>query len=345
LPPRGIAIFPKDAAMQLQTPPPTTMDAVLIRRFGGPDVVEFARLPVPRRGPGELLLKVEAASLNPVDWKIRGGHYPFVKDDKLPFVLGRDFSARVVESDDPALPAGTLVHGLADLAHGTLADYTIAKPGQVAIVPGALEHLSAAAVPLAALTAWQGLFEHGGLRPGQRVLIHAGAGGVGHFAVQLAKARDATVITTVSTDDVDLARRLGADEVIDHLKQRFEHETGDIDLVFDLIGGEVQERSWQVLKRGGTLVSTVGQPPQLEADALGVRAVGYQARPDADQLREIDALIQADKVRPIVFRKYALGYATEALRMLEEDHVTGKLVVDLSGLIAGVPNGIYDPRR
>jgi NADPH:quinone reductase-like Zn-dependent oxidoreductase len=326
----------------MQTPPPL-MHAVLIRRFGGPEVVELADVPVPVPSDGELLLKVEAASLNPVDWKIRSGKYPVVKDDKLPFVLGRDFSATVLQSDDAALPAGTLVHGMADMAHGALAQYTIARPGQLAAMPGTLDRMAAAAVPLAALTAWQGLFDHGGLRAGQRVLIHAGAGGVGHFAVQFARARGAHVIATVSTDDVELAHRLGADEVIDHLAERFETRTRDIDLAFDLVGGAVQERSWAVLKRGGTLVSTVGQPPQDKAEAIGVRALGYQARPDADQLREIDALIQSGRVRPIVSRKYAIGDFKEALRTLEDGHVTGKLVVDLAGAVADVPDPIYWP--
>lgn len=329
--------MPAQARSQAQTPPPATMNAVLIRKFGGPEVVEFGELPVPDRRPGELLLKVEAASLNPVDWKIRGGKYPVVKEDKLPFVLGRDFSATVVQSDDASLPAGTLVHGMADIAHGTLAQYTIARPEQVAPVPGTLDRMAAAAVPLAALTAWQGLFDQGGLQAGQRVLIHAAAGGVGHFAVQFAKARGAHVIATVSTDDVELARSLGADEVIDHVKQRFERQLRDIDLVFDLIGGEVQERSWSVLRRGGTLVSTVGQPPQDKAEAIGVRAVGYQAHPDADQLREIDALIQAGKVRPHVMRKFAFGDTKDALQSLEQGHVTGKLVVDMATAVTDVP--------
>jgi len=322
---------------------PSQMNAVLIRHFGGPEVVELACVPVPVPRDGEMLLKVEAASLNPVDWKIRAGKYPVVKEDKLPFVLGRDFSATVLQSDDAALPAGTLVHGMADMQHGALAQYTVARSEQVAAVPGTLDRIAAAAVPLAALTAWQGLFDQGRLQAGQRVLIHAGAGGVGHFALQFAKARGAHVIATVSTDDVELARSLGADEVIDHLSERFETKTRDIDLVFDLIGGEVQEHSWAVLRRGGTLVSTVGQPPQDKADAAGVRAVGYQARPDADQLREIDALIQSGKVRPIVSRKFALGDFKEALRTLEDGHVTGKLVLDLAGAVADVPDPIYRP--
>jgi NADPH:quinone reductase-like Zn-dependent oxidoreductase len=198
--------------------PPRSMHALLIRRFGGPEVVEFAEVHVPEPKRGELLLKVEAASLNPVDWKIRSGKYPVVGEDKLPFVLGRDLSATVVISDDAELAPGTLVHGTMAIEHGSLAQYAVASAHELARVPATLDRVAAAAVPLAGLTAWQGLFDHGGLRAGQRVLIHAGAGGVGHMAVQLAKARGAIVIATVSTDDVDFAHALGADQVIDYKK-------------------------------------------------------------------------------------------------------------------------------
>ena len=322
--------------------PPRTMHAILIRKFGGPDVVEFAEIPLPEPRAGEVLVKVEAASLNPVDYKIRGGQYPVVKDDKLPFVLGRDFSGTVV-SDDAAVPVGTLVHGLLDIEHGSLAQYTVARADTLARVPGAIDRIVAAAVPLAGLTAWQGLIDHGRLQAGQRVLIHAGAGGVGHLAVQFAKTVGAVVITTVSTDDVAFVRSLGADEVIDHTKQRFESRLRDIDLVYDLIGDDTQERSWAVLKKGGTLVSTVQEPAREKADAIGVRATRYTAEPRADQLREIDALIQAGKVRPFVARTFAYGDAREALRGLEEGHGTGKLVLDMAGVIANLPDPIYRP--
>jgi len=323
--------------------PPRTMHAVLIRRFGGPEVVEFAELPVPEARAGELLVKVEAASLNPVDYKIRGGKYPLVKDDKLPFVLGRDFSGTVVQSDDAALPAGTLVHGLLGIEHGSFAQYTVARADELARVPGAIDRIVAAAVPLAGLTAWQGLFDHGRLQAGQRVLIHAGAGGVGHLAVQFAKARGATVVTTVSTDDVAFARSLGADEVIDHTQERFESRLSGIDLVYDLVGGETQERSWAVLRKGGALVSTVQEPSQEKASAIDVRAMRYTAAPNASQLLEIDALIQSGKVRPHVARTFAYGDAMEALRSLEKGHGAGKRVLDMAGVIATLPDPIYKP--
>ena len=204
-------------------------------------------------------------------------------------------------------------------------------------MPGALDRIAAAAVPLAALTAWQGLFDHGGLQAGQRVLIHAGAGGVGHFAVQFAKAKGAHVITTVSTDDVAFAHSLGADEVVDHTKERFETKLRDIDLVYDLVGDETQEHSWAVLKKGGTLVTTLAEPSQDKANAIGVRALRCTAQSNAAQLREIDALIQAGKVRPLVSRKFAYGDAKEALRGLEQGHGAGKLVLDMATSIADFP--------
>ena len=320
-----------------------TMHALLIRHFGGPEAVEFADLPVPEPRDGELLLKVEAASLNPVDWKIRSGKYPAVKEDQLPYVLGRDLCGTVITSNDAGLPPGTLVHGLMATGHGSFAQYVVAHANELARVPGALDRITAAAVPLAGLTAWQGLFDHGQLQAGQRVLIHAGAGGVGHLAVQFAKARGATVITTVSSHDVDFVRSLGADQVIAHDKERFDDLVRDVDLVYDLIGGETQERSWPLLKKGGTLVCTVAEPPQDKAQAHGVRALRYMARPDADQLREIDALIQSGKVKPHVARRYAYGDAKEALRSLEQGHTTGKLVLDMAGVIADKPDPVHRP--
>ena len=320
---------------------PNTMHALLIRRFGGPEVLEFGEVLVPEPRPGEVLVKVSAASLNPVDYKIRGGKYPLVKEDKLPYVLGRDFCGTVVGSGEASLPAGTHVHGLLEVDHGSLAQYTVARADQLVQVPGTIDRIVAGVVPLAGLTAWQGLFDHGGLQPGQRVLIHAGTGGVGHLAVQFAKARGATVITTVSTDYVDLARSLGADEVIDYRKQRFENLTTGVDLVYDLIGGDTQQRSWGVLKRGGTLVSTVQEPAQDKAEAAGVRALRYTAQPNAGQLAEIDELIESGQVQPIVYRTWAYGQAREAFKALEQGHAAGKLAMDMSGVIAGVPDPAF----
>jgi NADPH:quinone reductase-like Zn-dependent oxidoreductase len=319
---------------------PRTMHALLIRSFGGPEVLEFADVAVPEPRQGEVLVKVDAASLNPVDWKIRSGKYPVVKEDKLPYVLGRDFSGTVAYSDAAAWPTGTPVHGLLEVEHGSFAAYTVARADTLVRVPATLDRGIAAAVPLAGLTAWQGLFDHGGLQAGQRVLIHAGAGGVGHLAVQFAKARGATVITTVSTDDVDFAGSLGADQVIDYRKERFESTLRDIDLVYDLIGDDMQERSWAVLTKGGALVSTVQEPSQDKARAIGVRATRYTAAANAGQLREIDALIESGQVRVQLSRTFAYGDAKAAFDALEDGHGVGKLVLDLSSTIAGMADPV-----
>lgn len=317
---------------------PRTMHALRIRRFGGPEVVEIAEIDLPRPGDNELLVKVEAASLNPVDWKIRSGKYPLVGQDNLPYVLGRDFSGTVVHGSatEPALTEGTLVHGLLGIERGSFAQYVVARLDEVARVPASLDRVAAASVPLAGLTAWQGLFDHGGLQSGQRVLIHAGAGGVGHFAVQFAKARGATVIATASTDDIAFVQSLGADEVIDYKKERFEDRVHAVDLVYDLIGGETQERSWAVLKHGGALVSTVAEPSKERAQAHGVRATRYTAASNARQLGEIDALIVAGLVKPLVARTYALANFKDALHGLEEGHGSGKLVFDLASPVTGI---------
>jgi NADPH:quinone reductase-like Zn-dependent oxidoreductase len=196
--------------------------------------------------------------------------------------------------------------------------------------PERLDFVQAAAVPLAALTAWQGLFDQGGLSEGQTVLIHGAAGGVGHFAVQFAKVRGATVLTTVSGSDLDFARQLGADQAIDYRAQRFETIARDIDLVFDLVGGDTQERSWAVLKPRGILVSTLGQPPQEKARQHRATGIGYMAQPSAQQLAEIGRLIDSGKVRPVIAETFPFVAAPQAEQRQEQGHVHGKIVLELA---------------
>ena len=185
-------------------------------------------------------------------------------------------------------------------------------------------------MPLAATTALQGLFDHGGLLAGQRVLIHGGAGGVGHFAIPLAKAEGAYVATTVSSEDKEFALALGADQVIDYKSERFEDEVPEIDLVLDLVAGDVQERSWAVLKDGGTIVSTLARPSERQANIHHARGVNYVAQPDGAELAHIGRLIDEGKVRPHVQSKYPLEQAAAAQDKLEHHHVQGKIVLEIS---------------
>ena len=308
-----------------------TMKAVQIDSFGGPETMKVQQVDRPTPKDDEVLIQVRAASVNPVDYKIRSGKYPPVKEDSLPKVLGRDVSGVIV---DRGAAVATFLDGdeviaMLDRGQGSYAEYVALSADLCVRKPQGLDHTEAAAVPLAAMTAWQGLFDHGGLNAGQKVLIHGGAGGVGHFAIQFAKAHDAYVITTCSADDKEFVRSLGADEAIDYRSERFEDRVSEVDLVFDLIGGDTQERSWSVLKDGGTLVSTLAKPSGRQAQIHHARAMNYMAQPDAAELGEIVHLITEKKVHPHVEACLPLEQVAEAHRQAEHGHPRGKVVLEV----------------
>jgi NADPH:quinone reductase-like Zn-dependent oxidoreductase len=306
------------------------MKAVRIHEFGGPEVLRVESQPRPEAGPGEVLVRVEAASVNPVDYKMRNGGY--VPQSALPLTLGRDV-AGIVEATAVAaarFKAGDAVYAMLARDRGGYVEFVAVKAADCARKPERLDFIQAAAVPLAALTAWQGLFDYGHLAAGQRVLIHGASGGVGHFAVQFAKARGATVFATCSGEDVAFVRGLGADEVIDYRAERFEDRARDIDLVYDLVAGETQDRSWAVLKDGSAMVSTLKEPDAAKAAAKHARAAHYMAQPNGAQLAEIAALIDAGKVVPTIAAVFPLEQAAQAERKLEDEHVRGKIVLDVA---------------
>jgi NADPH:quinone reductase-like Zn-dependent oxidoreductase len=247
-------------------------------------------------------------------------------------VLGRDVAGVVerIGSRITRFEKGDAVYAMLGRDVGGYAEYALATEAEAAPSPVSLDFVQAAAVPLAALTAWQGLFDHGGLRAGQRVLIHGGAGGVGHFAVQFAKAKGAWVATTVSHDDIDMVRRLGADQAIDYKNEKFEDAARDIDLVYDLIAGETQTRSFAVLKTGGAMVSTLQKPDEALAKAHNIRAMHYMATPNASQLEEIARLIDAGKVKVVIDAIYPLEEAAKAHAHIEHDHIHGKVVLKIA---------------
>jgi NADPH:quinone reductase-like Zn-dependent oxidoreductase len=307
-----------------------TMRAVRIHDFGGPEVLQVDDIDRPEPNVGEVLIEVHAASINPVDYKIRSGAFPAFERSQLPVILGRDVSGMVVRcgKDVERLHAGDAVYALLDPVRGGYAEYVVAPAAICAGKPRSIDHVTAASVPLAGLTAWQALFEHGQLQAGQYVLIHGGAGGVGHFAIQFAKARGARVATTVAgASDSDFVRSLGADDIIDYKAEPFEARVHDVDLVLDLVGGETQKRSWSVLKAGGSLVSTLGQPPDREAHEHRARGVGFLVQPNAQQLSEIAQLIDEGKVRPIVRASFSLEQARTAQQRVEQEHGMGKVVL------------------
>lgn len=305
------------------------MQAVRIHRFGGPEVMTIEEIDQPKPAANEVLIKVFAASVNPVDAKMREGKYPVVTEKDLPYVLGRDVSGRIEAKGDgvSSFQVGDEVFAFLSPEHGGYEEFVLARADEVFTKPRSLDAIAAAAVPLAGITAWQGLFDHGGLQPGQRVLIHGGAGGVGHFAIQFAKAKGAWVATTVSSNDKEFVRDLGADEVIDYKAEKFEDRVEPVDLVFDLIGGETQERSFGVIKAGGALISTLQEPDKRKAKKQNIRVGRYTAQPSGTQLQEIAALIDQGKVKVVVDATFGLRQVAEAQAALEEQHIRGKVVL------------------
>lgn len=304
-----------------------TMKAVRIHEYGGPEVLKYEDVPRPKPGPGEVLIRVHAAGVNPIDWKVREGYIPSFS---LPLILGWDVSGVVEAAGSSAtgFKAGDEVYTAADRSHiGSYAEYVAVPESQIALKPRSLDHIHAAAVPLAALTAWQALFDTANLSAGQTVLIHGAAGGVGHYAVQFAKWKGAKVIGTATGEGVDSARELGADEVIDYKQKRFEDEVQDVDVVLDVIGGETQQRSWRVMKKGGILVSTVGISSPEAAAEQGVRGEAIVRHPDAAQLARIAELIDAGHVKPVVETVLPLAEARRTHEISQAGHAHGKIVL------------------
>ena len=312
------------------------MKAVCIHRYGGLDALSYQDLPRPVPAVDELLIRVHAAGVNPVDWKTRTGSVPW-KDqpDPFPLVMGWDLSGVVSEvaGGVRGYEAGDAVYGMIRFPKpaGTYAEYATAPQAHVLPKPHSVDFLEAAALPLVSLTAWQALFEAGGLEQGQTVLIHGAAGGVGHVAVQLAKARGAIVIGTARGRDSAYLHGLGIDTHIDFETTRFEEVVGDVDLVLDTLGGEVQRRSWGVLRKDGILVSLrTASDMQEQARAYGVRAARILVRPDAEHFSQINKLVETGQLRPSIACVLPLHEAARAQEQIERGPTRGKLVLEVA---------------
>jgi len=310
------------------------MKAVRIHNYGGPEVLRFEDAPRPTPGSGELLIKVHAAAVNPVDGKIRAGYMKEIVPFVLPFIPGWDVSGVVETTGSGAtkFKKGDEVYARTDLSrNGAYAEYIVVKEAEAALKPRSVDHLHSAAITIVTSTAWQALFDHAALGNEQRILIHGAAGGVGSFAVQLAKWKGAYVIGTASTENQAFLRELGVDQAIDYEKARFDDVVHNVDVVFDTIGGDTRERSWKVVKKGGILVSIVGPPPSVdEAAKHGVRSAFFLAQTNASQLAEIAKLVDSGKVYPIVETVLPLAEARRAHELTEKGHARGKIVLKVA---------------
>jgi NADPH:quinone reductase-like Zn-dependent oxidoreductase len=332
------------------------MKALILKRYGGPEQVALANILRPTIKPDEILVQVHAAGLNPIDYMIPKGSFKAILRFQLPATMGSDLAGVVVEVGSRVTrfkPGDAVFASIFDLGGGALAEYAAVPEGAAALKPANLDFVQAASIPMVGLTSWQALKERMQLKPGQKVFIPAGSGGIGTFAIQLAKHLGAKVGTTTSTGNVELVRSLGADEVIDYKKQEFEQVLQDYDAVLGTTRGDALEKSLQVLKPAGSVVSLIGPPDAAFARARGMnvfmtfifgllsrkiirlarkRDAEYSfffVRPDGRQLAQIGALLEASRIRPVIDRIFPFEQAKEGLAYLEKGRAKGKVVVQM----------------
>jgi NADPH:quinone reductase-like Zn-dependent oxidoreductase len=306
------------------------MKAIVVHQFGGPEVLKLDDAPRPQPKDDEILIRVMAAGVNPVDAFIRAGRFGV---GKLPLIPGMD-AAGVVETVGANVkkfkPGDPVYAYLIFARQGAYAEYCVAAEAEASAKPKNISFEQAAAVPLAATTAWQALIDTAKLQAGQTVLIHGGSGGVGHFAIQIAKARGAKVIATASTGNQALLRQLGVDKAIDYTKTKFEDVAKKVDVVLDATRSDALQRSYALVKKGGFIVTITGRPDPAELKKHGIRGSSLMAHPDAHVLEELTRLIEAKKLTPIVSQTFPLAEASKAHEQIETSHTQGKIVLKVA---------------
>jgi NADPH:quinone reductase-like Zn-dependent oxidoreductase len=300
------------------------MHAVLIHETGSPDVLRFEEAERPEPGDGEVLIRIHAASINPIDWKYRRGFMP----KQLPAVLGNDISGTVELSRAEGFAEGDEVFGIA--ASGGYAEFATAPAGVIAKKPAGVSHEQAAAIPVAGMTAWQALFDRGGLERCQTALIAGAAGGVGHFAVQFAKHAGARAVGTGSSRNRDFVLGLGADEYVDYTRQDVGVSVSDVDVAFDTVGGNTTQSLLPTVRDGGVLVTIAGAPPEQAARERGVRAELLVMSPSSEQLAQIAELVAAGDVRVEITETFPLAEVQRAHTLSESGHTRGKIILTVS---------------
>jgi NADPH:quinone reductase-like Zn-dependent oxidoreductase len=307
------------------------MKAVVAHEYGAPDVLKFEEVARPEPNGDEALVRVIASSVNPADPLTLSGKYAKEFGTHLPLIPGYDIAGVVEQTgaDVGTLKVGEAVYGYPTFGGGW-AGYVIVKEWEVAPKPKSLNFVDAAAVPMGALTAWQALVDVAKLQPGQTILIHGGSGGVGSFAIQIAKARGARVIATASTANQDLLKQLGADIAVDYTKTKFEDVAKGVDAVLDPVGKETLARSYDLVKKNGIVMSLVARPDPAELTKRGIRGAAISAHPDAKDLTEIAQLIDAGKIKPIVTQVLPLSEAIAAQQQAATHHTRGKVVLRIA---------------
>lgn len=311
------------------------MKAVQINSYGGNDVLEInENAPKPSPAKSQVLAEVYATSINPIDWKVRAGYLKEMVPLQFPATLGGDFAGVICEvgEDVGNFKVGDEVYGQGGILNGgsgSFAEFVAANVGKVAVKPKSADFIEAGALPLAGVSALQALEDHIHLAKGQKILIHGGAGGIGHFAVQLAKSQGAYVATTVSTRDMEFTKSLGADEVIDYESEAFDEKLTDFDAVFDTVGGETTDKSFKVLKKGGIIVSMVGQPNEELAQKYGVSALGQNTDANPERLARLSKLVEDGKIKVHIDKVFPPEQAKEAFGHLEEGRHQGKVVLKI----------------
>ena len=311
-----------------------SMKAVRIHEYGDSSVLRYEDAPRPTLQDGDVLVRVHATSVNPFEWKVRAGYLQAFMPLTFPTILGGDFSGVVEEisAGVTSCRVGDAVYGLADIMRpGAYAEYVAVQPSRFAPKPTSLDHDHAGAVPLAALTAWQALFDKANVQAGQRVLVHAAAGGVGSFAVQFAKWKGAYVFGTASPHNMELLRSLGVDEPIDYTTTNFEDVATDLDAAIDTVGGDYEDRSCRLLKANGVLVSVLSPTSVETAAKYGVQGFYHGTQADAQHLKDIGGLIDAGKVKILVDTILPLKDAARAQDLSAGGHVRGKVVLHVAG--------------
>jgi NADPH:quinone reductase-like Zn-dependent oxidoreductase len=322
--------WPAYAAGQSETP---SMKAVIMHAYGGPEVLKLEQVARPECRDDEILIRVVAASVNPVDVAIRKGYLAELVGNRFPLIPGMD-AAGVVEKIGPKVTKfrkGDPVLAFFTLAgEGGYAEFVVANEDEVAAKPKTVNYAQAAAAGAAGSTAWETLVDAAKLSAGQTVLIHGGSGGVGHFAIQIAKARGARVLATASSANQDFLKQMGADIAIDYTKTKFEDVAKDIDVVLDSVGGDTLERSYGVVKKGGIIVSIVDEPKQAALDEHQIRGVTLRCTPKAEVLQELARLMDSKTMTPVVSQTFPLDQVVDAQKQIATRHTRGKIVLQVA---------------